>query len=260
MHYYELKFSCENIPNEIFRRPLPPHLNTSLAHLSPASRSATTQKAAPPQLRLVSFVDMYARVEEEILYLHGTPHEVGRMPFHFPSHAALHQSLRVWAGALYHHSTAVDMFVLMLKKRILAKSKTKTFLCLHLRRDDFVHLGWAASTLNVSSISASLESIQRREGESVYIATDDPALHKNAALRSAVPHVYFWQDFVRALLAEDHPDGAMLGWADYVGLVEQRTCVRARHFMGTHCSSFSGGVVACRRGLWGSGVKVDVLL
>ena len=39
----------------------------------------------------------------------------------------------------------------------------------------------------------------------------------------------------------------MLGFEDYVGLVEQSVCSEARLFIGSKCSSFTGGILNLRR-------------
>lgn len=52
-------------------------------------------------------------------------------------------------------------------------------------------------------------------------------------------------------LPSPSPFSTPTGFEDYVGLVEQMICANARLFLGSKCSSFTGGILNLRRKLVG---------
>ena len=269
--YFELKFSCENIPNEIRHNDIPfAELHAGIRDSSANSKKTNKADHGIPSLDvhelqsggrvLLDFSSKYGKHDEEILYLHGTPHVIGRMPFYWSSHKALYDSMQSWVPLQGSYSMSVKMFSTMLEQSILSKSKTKSFVCLHIRRGDFIELGWAPKILNTKSIISAVKNMRLDSGEAVYIATDDISLYGDQELQKEIEGgPYFWSDFENEIVAQGHPDTAMLGWQDYIGLVEVSTCSRARRFSGTHCSSFSGSVVNLKRSHHGSGVNIATL-
>ena len=83
-------------------------------------------------------------------------------------------------------------------------------------------------------------------GERLYIATDETdattllPLTNNGGMR--------WMDVVNDL--EAGPD-SLLFFEDYVGVIEQLVCASARRFLGSQCSSFTGGIYNLRADLHG---------
>ena len=233
--YYQVHFSCECSPTKIFESvwngpSIHPKTNTSR--------------------KLIEITKRYEHVHDPVLYLHGTPHRIGRTPTFFSSEATLLSSVHWWVhGTTYHRD--VEAHARQLVGLILGKSQRKSFTCVHLRRDDFTDLGWNKKALNLEHVIERTKSFMRA-GEALYIATDEDKLETLDLLRQF--GALFWVDFQDTMIAQATPSVAMLGFKDYVGLIEQKACAVARSFLGTHCSSFSGTIVSMRRQLVGDGV------
>ena len=82
---------------------------------------------------------------------------------------------------------------------------------------------------------------QIRSGEKVYIATDET----NATVLEPLMRIGAarWADVHGHL--NMGPD-TLTFFGDYVGLVEQTICANARRFIGSKCSSFTGGIFNCK--------------
>eukprot|EP00048_Salpingoeca_helianthica_P018789 m.243116 g.243116 ORF g.243116 m.243116 type:complete len:770 (+) comp26966_c0_seq1:53-2362(+) len=235
--YYQIKFTCELVPTKIYRHTY----NHTIA------RATNTT--------LIDFVAKYAHIQETILYLHGTPHRVGLTPVLWASERALHEARGLW-HELHIYNTGVTALGRQLVGLILGRAKADSFTCVHLRRDDFTDLGWNKKALDLTKVIARINQ-HRRSGEGLYIATDEERLERLAPLRDL--GAVFWADFASVMRADKNAaEVAMLGFKDYVGLVEQSACVKARSFLGSHCSSLTGTIVNMRRELKGEGVVIPV--
>jgi hypothetical protein len=236
-NYYQIKFTCELVPTKIFRH----------VYNETAARAANTS--------LIPFYSKYAAVSDTILYLHGTPHRVGLTPVLWATEKALHESRSLW-HELHRYDDRVIAHGRQLVGLVLGRSNRTSFTCIHLRRDDFTDLGWNKKAQDLSQVMARIAQ-HRRPDEALYVATDEDRLERLAALRTV--GAVFWADLAAAMRAgKSAGDVAMLGFKDYVGLVEQIACVRARSFLGSHCSSLTGTIVNLRRDNNGEGVVIPI--
>ncbi len=192
---------------------------------------------------LIDFIERYGAVQSQVLNLRGTPHRIGQMPVNTLAREELLQMHRRWAR-LRTYNPHVEAHARQLVGLVLGRANASTFVCVHLRGDDFSDLGWNVGMLNSGRISKRVRAV-RRPGEALYIATDEESLVRLAGLRDFGGQL--WSDVAGAMMALDSADGHMLGFMDYVGLVEQRACVMARTFVGSRCSSFSGTIANMRR-------------
>ena len=90
-------------------------------------------------------------------------------------------------------------------------------------------------------------------GEALYLATDESDEDTLAGLRGI--GAKRWSDFEQTVQGVGKKLGGQaatyVGFEDYVGLVEQMVCGKARVFLGSQCSSFTGGILNLRRKLLG---------
>jgi len=149
--------------------------------------------------------------------------------------------------------------IFQLAERIINKLQDFKFSCLHIRHNDFPYKeAWISADEIVDNTKRFI-----KEGETVYIATDEIGNEKKALLKSAwndptamvkkaehtwfTPmkekwgknHVVFLSDFWDELLKKDTP-------SIWIGCVESVVCSRARVFAGTRKSTFSGYIQRLR--------------
>jgi hypothetical protein len=227
---FQLSLSCESIPMKI--------------------------KVTEVANQAIDFRERYRFHNEPIVYIHGTPHKIGHSPVSWSTAEALGDSYNQWTSVVKLNSD-VDSLGQMLANLILARSTRRSFTCVHLRRGDFSELGWNTNALKLGSVLKAIERARLTQ-EAVYIATDETNLDKLTPLKAG-NDIFFWKDFYGQLLKNATKSMKipgvlnMLGFQDYVGAVEQRACVSARAFLGSHCSLFSGRIVNMRRESFGDG-------
>jgi hypothetical protein len=119
------------------------------------------------------------------------------------------------------------------------------YTCVHLRRGDFVDAGWLGNAGDTNEVASSLKDVFMTS-KYMYIATDEvdstqlqPLLDNGAML---------WSDIVSEL---EPSYKALLEFGDYVGLVEQMICTHAKRFIGSKCSTFTGGIYNLRAEMHG---------
>eukprot|EP00047_Mylnosiga_fluctuans_P017058 m.58439 g.58439 ORF g.58439 m.58439 type:complete len:733 (-) comp6901_c0_seq1:1330-3528(-) len=193
--------------------------------------------------QLFGFVDRYGNLTEELLVLRGAPHRIGRAPVYSTARARIDDQQRLQRLFRTYNANIIG-HARLLSGLLLGRTGAASFVCMHLRRDDFTDLGWNTRGLDMDRVRRRIERA-RRPGEALYIATDEEDPARLADLRAE--GALFWRDFEAAMYSQHIPDIAMLGFTDYVGLVEQQVCAGARAFLGSQCSSFSGTIVSMRR-------------
>ena len=128
-----------------------------------------------------------------------------------------------------------------------------SFVGVHMRRGDFVELGLLQAGEDLNRVRNSIRK-HLQPSEPFYLATNehDPEVLSTFRAMGAV----LWQDVLRERLVTEAIDKLptlkhMLGFEDYIGLIEQMVCARARMFIGTKCSSFTGQILNLRLRLLG---------
>ncbi|KAF8329077.1 uncharacterized protein EI90DRAFT_2924656 [Cantharellus anzutake] len=226
---------------------------------------------------LRGFVDEYGAATEDVLLLRGATH--GDRPpgdLHFTSEAARNQfdymvlhDFRPIPSILQTAADVVD------RMRII--NEGRMWIAAHMRRGDFVRLGWQAgdtlehqfdrikasiahgakilrnmvknnvtwTTYNVPNVTASASfshALPPSEGDKFFLATDE---------RSKQALTYFRENnanLIMDLLTPD--DRRMVGWpllfTDVLGILEQVVMSHAAFFRGYGYSSVDGGVVNLR--------------
>eukprot|EP00040_Diaphanoeca_grandis_P043966 m.269621 g.269621 ORF g.269621 m.269621 type:complete len:111 (+) comp85439_c0_seq1:92-424(+) len=80
----------------------------------------------------------------------------------------------------------------------------------------------------------------------IYMATDEQNTSTLEMFRDI--GVRTWADFSTTMFEQvEGKHAKMIAFEDYVGLVEQMVCAKARAFVGSKCSSFTGGILNLRR-------------
>eukprot|EP00041_Stephanoeca_diplocostata_P001785 m.21409 g.21409 ORF g.21409 m.21409 type:complete len:456 (+) comp12412_c0_seq2:57-1424(+) len=200
-------------------------------------------------VRILGFTEMYGSMDEDILHLHGAPHDIYHTPVLWHSFAAQAQSKRlIDKGIRYNH--AVHSYADLLSSILKNESKTAQYMAVHLRRGDFVTQGWLGSGRNLSVVLSNILNVRDRN-EVIYMATNE----ENTTLLDMyrMHGVRMWDDYANTLKRSGVGKllSPMLGFQDFVGLIEQLVCAQARAFMGTHCSSVTGGILNFRRNMLG---------
>ena len=93
---------------------------------------------------------------------------------------------------------------------------------------------------NISKVASSLLGILGPT-DRLYIATDETDLAVLQPLTDL--GAVLWRDVVDILRGSPE---TLLQFGDYVGLVEQMICAHAETFIGSKCSSFTGGIFNLR--------------
>jgi hypothetical protein len=186
-----------------------------------------------------------------LLHLDGTPHKIGVTPFVWSSNDAAAAAQDDWENAVVY-TKAVMAYAEAIVGELLRRAKATTYTCVHLRRGDFVSAGWLGKAKDLSLVQANIEAAME-PGEALYLATDETSEETLAGLRGI--GAKRWSDFGDTVRAEGKKIGGAaafyVGFEDYVGLVEQIICGKARIFLGSQCSSFTGGILNLRRKLVG---------
>ena len=110
-----------------------------------------------------------------------------------------------------------------------------SYACLHYRRGDFSALGWNRGV--DAAAAAAVVAKHLLQGEALYLATDEE--DEQALTPLLAIGAQRWADV-------SHRVESALPFEDYVGLIEQHVCANARIFIGTDCSSFTGGIFNLR--------------
>ncbi|KAF8560342.1 hypothetical protein OG21DRAFT_55341 [Imleria badia] len=231
----------------------------------------TRQVAQRTSLR--GFIEDYRHVDADVVVLAGETHlyrKPGQMRFTTQSMRELFQ------GLVVHHVVPLDKVYGLARKldlRISAINNGRQWMASHIRRGDFVTVGWAWGNSHeghLERVKQHLDegrkllqsqhrhtaysipgitpdtSIPEREppvpGDKFFIATDesDPEKLEYFSENGAL----MFHDLVT--FEDRHEFGWGILFSDIVGLVEQATLARASYFYGSAMSSFTGGVFNMR--------------
>jgi hypothetical protein len=242
------------------------HLGCEFAYMK---LQEVRRATAAPVLR---FGDLFAS-EVQVLHLMGAPHRIGQAPFLWPSRQAALAAEAHWHTGL-RYRTEVDLAAEAAMAELLARGGSASFVCVHLRRGDFVAAGWLGHASDMEQAARSIEAVRQSDEEALYLATDETnrtqlgrlTRSRSAGglgalrwddLRDAVMQTLEAQSLDAGRIAAAAPreatamdPGVLLAMAaleDLVGLVEQSLCARARTFLGSECSSFTGQIWNLRR-------------
>eukprot|EP00049_Salpingoeca_infusionum_P009026 m.149849 g.149849 ORF g.149849 m.149849 type:complete len:799 (-) comp14209_c0_seq2:251-2647(-) len=218
------------------------HLGCELSYFKTVKQ---TWQVSDPSL-VHAFSEEYNR-DADVLYLQGTPHKIGVTPFVWPTAHALEEYQKVWNAAVVYHPSIVHI-AKQVSNALVRDSPTNSFVCVHLRRGDFVTAGWLGQAKDLELVANNIKT-SLIQGELFYLATDEQDTTVLAGLRDIGARV--WSDVFPAVTPPNEDATSMLGFQDYVGLVEQMICGQARRFLGSKCSSFTGGILNLRRQLVG---------
>ena len=221
-------------------------LGCELSYFKTKELTWDSSKAKDNDLRIKGFVDMYGDDEANILYLKGIPHHIGLTPTFWSSKDALQESEAVWKSGIAYHASIVAT-AKAIAKELVGTGTAKSYMCVHLRRGDFVDAGWLGAAKDLELVKANI--VKRQEnGEMIYMATDEQNATTLKMFRQA--GVRTWGDFRESVIEKTKGKHAkMVAFEDYIGLVEQMICARARLFVGSKCSSFTGGILNLRRNI-----------
>jgi hypothetical protein len=175
-----------------------------------------------------------------------------------------------------HHVVPIDKVYELARKlglRMSAINNGRQWMAAHLRRGDFITLGWAwgnsheghlarvkqhldegrkllhsehrHAAYSIPGITPDTSIAQRgppAEGDKFYVATDesDPEKLNYFSENGGI----MFRDLVT--LEDRHEFGWGILFSDIIGLVEQATLARASYFYGSAMSSFAGGVFNMR--------------
>ena len=218
------------------------HLGCELSYFNVQPFKWTTSSK---EKKVFGFYNEFANISADVLYLDGTPHSIGLTPTAWSTEDALKASQEVWElGVVYHKSIAA--FAAKIRDSLRKASPSQTYVCVHLRRGDFVTAGWLGKASDLKLVEDNIASYLET-GEGLYLATDEENEETLQGLRRL--GALKWSDFGASLSksASDTVAAQMLAFQDYVGLVEQMVCAEARVFVGSKCSSFTGGILNLRR-------------
>jgi hypothetical protein len=200
----------------------------------------------PGKAEVHGFWDTYFPEEANILELQGEVFHVGRTPVAWASPDAVANFRRLRLRSIQYHPE-VKRIALDAVKYIVGDQNTlptltpASFTCVHLRRGDFVSAGWLGDQVgNLTKVAATLLQILKPT-ERLYIATDETDLNTLKPLTDL--GAVLWDDVAGALRPSKD---SLLQFGDYVGLVEQTICAHAQTFIGSKCSSFTGGIYNIR--------------
>lgn len=210
--------------------------------------------------RIFDFAKEYGSLTDEVLYLAGTPHNIGHTPIQWSTREGIQAAQSVWERGVVYNPIITKMAE-AISKQLVSMSSTGSYVCVHLRRGDFVKAGWLGKAADLSFVSANIER-RLQQGEALYISTDEQSENDRNMFRKM--GAKFFDDFRTTVqdteaFGEDYVN--MLGFEDYVGLVEQSVCASrgARKFMGSKCSSFTGNILNLRRRYLGDDSETYVI-
>jgi hypothetical protein len=224
------------------------HLGCELAYAK-----VIPEKLHDPKYKSVKvFADEFASTAD-VLQLDGSPHKIGLTPFFWSSIENLEQSQSLWEQAVVYHQ---DIQVLAEAIKVLMTSAGGSYACVHLRRGDFVKAGWLGKAANLSSVAATIRNAIR-PNEPIYLATDEAnATTLEPLLAMGAKR---WVDVNQQVLSRaSEQTQNMAAFGDFVGLVEQMVCAKARVFLGSQCSSFTGQIWNLRQRLVGDTHRLTV--
>ncbi|EIW85510.1 hypothetical protein CONPUDRAFT_162695 [Coniophora puteana RWD-64-598 SS2] len=230
-----------------------------------------------PRESIRGFVDDFGDIEADVLYLEGEVHD-GRKPgslrFTTPERRDTFSEMVLYDT---HAPQAVYDLAAKLANRMVEMNEGRMWIAAHMRRGDFVSLGWAIqddfvshfnriaqqvingrlmlertsfdaesiTPYNVPNVIPNIAFYQReppKEGDKFYIATDerDPANLAYLREHGAV--------LIADLLTDE--DRRAFGWGlmltDVLGLVEQALLARSHFMYGHSLSSVAGGAINLR--------------
>jgi hypothetical protein len=218
------------------------HLGCELSYFEVKEQQWDSNRAKDRSKAIFSVAETFGNYTETILHLGGTPHNIGLTPAFWHSRDSLEESRAIWDSAVVYHP-AIVKFAETVKEELVKNNPVKTYLCIHLRRGDFVSAGWLGEAENLGLVKKTIAE-HRLKGEPVYMATDEANPDVLDSFRKL--GIMTWGDFSEEAKSKS-PYKAYLGFEDYVGLVEQSICGGAREFLGSKCSSFTGGILNLRR-------------
>jgi hypothetical protein len=213
------------------------------------------------------------------LHLDGDPHIFGRQPLRFSSESGKNY-YEMCVLQYIRYSPEVFNAYNYVKNRLEIKLNNRPYVGIHIRRGDFLRLGWVGELDNtdilIEAIERGLKKVHKlyeknkpsdtpnpssRVGLSNYwiLSTDD----RNISLLNRFSTIGGLSLF--DILAED-PDVKknfydkyyhLVNFGDWMGLIEQLILADSYFFIGMQTSSFSGGVFNLRASLgksdWNSG-------
>jgi hypothetical protein len=198
------------------------------------------------KVEIHGFWDTYFSKDASILELQGEVLRIGQMPVAWASPDAVANFRRLRLRSVQYHPE-VKRLALDAIKYIVDDSNTlpsltpASFTCVHLRRGDFLSAGWLGNEVgNLTKVAAFLQGVLT-SSERLYIATDETDLNVLKPLTDL--GAVLWRDVVGALSPSKD---TLLQFGDYVGLVEQTICAHSKTFIGSKCSSFTGGIYNIR--------------
>ena len=146
----------------------------------------------------------------------------------------------MWTDGLVYHQN-IRKYATRVGKMLKDQSSQPTYTCVHLRRGDFVSAGWLGKAKDLDVVKGQIAKARVDASEPVYLATDEGDQEILDGFRSE--GIFTWRDFAAELAGDRHLQKSQkyLAFEDYVGLIEQRICAQARTFVGSECSSFTGG-------------------
>jgi hypothetical protein len=192
--------------------------------------------------------ELAAHEDAPLLHLDGTPHFIGLTPFFWSMEKSIKEMQSIWENHVIYHQEIrayASEVATYLRKR--SATGVNTFMSVHMRRGDFEELGWLGDASNLDSVRSHIQE-RLYDGECFYMATDETDPEILGSFR--VIGAYFWSDVREAVppKEEDYPIlSSMIGFEDYIGLIEQVVCSKARAFFGSKCSSFTGGILNMRK-------------
>eukprot|EP00730_Choanoeca_flexa_P018730 TRINITY_DN9125_c0_g1_i1.p1 TRINITY_DN9125_c0_g1~~TRINITY_DN9125_c0_g1_i1.p1 ORF type:complete len:775 (+),score=147.07 TRINITY_DN9125_c0_g1_i1:1296-3620(+) len=188
----------------------------------------------------------------EVLQLDGAPHKIGLTPFVWSTASSLEASRSTWQNAIRYHHNIVDLAQTITN----TLQSSSTYTCVHLRRGDFVKAGWLGQAADLHRVAQTVRTAMQ-DGEALYLATDERNLTVLAPLMELGAKQ--WLDLgEKALKQAPEQVQDLAAFGDYVGLVEQMVCAKARMFLGSKCSSFTGQIWNLRRQLLGDTQRLTV--
>ena len=226
------------------------HLGCELTWIFPQTMNWDSNKETDKNKKIFGLVEELGSEDAATLVLEGTPHYIGLTPFVWSTEAAQINQERLWDQHIVYHDEIIA-FARSVGKFLKSKSKAGSYLCVHMRRGDFATLGWLGEAENLDAVRVHIESTLAGQ-ESFYLATDE----KDEDILDSFRAIggFTWSDMVKA----NSIDGSeypvlqnMIGFEDYVGLIEQMICAEARTFLGSKCSSFTGRILNLRKVLVG---------
>lgn len=221
-------------------------LGCELSYFRTKELTWDSSKAKDSDVRIKGFVDMYGNDDANILYLKGIPHHIGLTPTFWSSKEALQESEAVWKTGIAYHASIVAT-AKAIAKELVSTGTAKSYMCVHLRRGDFIDAGWLGAAKDLELVKANIVKRQAK-GEMIYMATDEQNTTTLSMFRQV--GVRTWGDFRESVIQKTKGKHAkMVAFEDYIGLVEQMICARARLFVGSKCSSFTGGILNLRRNI-----------